>query len=99
MYTASIPIIKLFEGENNNFTYDLRNLEDKEWKKSKFDQYKTKLKNEVIFNLNNLVRKKLREKDYTEYDLITEIIEGTGSAKKYNSFLGIEINEIFLNYK
>lgn len=99
IYTTSIPIIKLFEGENNNFTYDLRDLEDKEWKKSKFDQYKTKLKNEIIFNLNNLVRKKLRQKDYPEYDLITEIIEGTGPAKKYNSFLGIKINEIFLNYK
>ena len=46
-----------------------------------------------------MVRKKLRQKDYPEYDLITEIIEGTGPAKKYNSFLGIEINEIFLNYK
>lgn len=86
IYTTSIPIIKLFEGENNNFTYDLRDLEDKEWKKSKFDQYKTKLKNEIIFNLNNLVRKKLRQKDYPEYDLITEIIEGTGPAKNIIAF-------------
>lgn len=93
----AIPIIKLLEDGNN--TYDLRNLEGNEWTKSKFNQNKTKLKNEVMVNLNNLVRKKLRDRNYEEKDFIEEVFEGTGSAKKYSSFLKIEINSYFLDYK
>ena len=93
----AIPIIKLLEDGNN--TYDLRNLEGNEWTKSKFNQNKTKLKNEVMVNLNNLVRKKLRDRNYEEKDFIKEVFEGTGSAKKYSSFLKIEINSYFLDYK
>lgn len=93
----AIPIIKLLEDGNN--TYDLRNLEGNEWTKPKFNQNKTKLKNEVMVNLNNLVRKKLRDRNYEEKDFIEEVFEGTGSAKKYSSFLKIEINSYFLDYK
>ena len=93
----AIPIIKLLEDGNN--TYDLRNLEGNEWTKPKFNQNKTKLKNEVMVNLNNLVRKKLRDRNYEEKDFIKEVFEGTGSAKKYSSFLKIEINSYFLDYK
>lgn len=93
----AIPIIKLLEEGNN--TYDLRNLEGNEWTKPKFNQNKTKLKNEVMVNLNNLVRKKLRDRNYEEKDFIKEVFEGTGSAKKYSSFLKIEINSYFLDYK
>lgn len=93
----AIPIIKLLEEGNN--TYDLRNLEGNEWTKPKFNQNKTKLKNEVMVNLNNLVRKKLRDRNYEEKDFIEEVFEGTGSAKKYSSFLKIEINSYFLDYK
>ena len=93
----AIPIIKLLEDGNN--TYDLRNLEGNEWTKPKFNQNKTKLKNEVMVNLNNLVRKKLRDRNYEEEDFIEEVFEGTGSAKKYSSFLKIEINSYFLDYK
>lgn len=93
----AIPIIKLLEDGNN--TYDLRNLEGNEWTKPKFNQNKTKLKNEVMVNLNNLVRKKLRDRNYEEKDFIEEVFEGTGSAKKYSSFLKIEINSYFLVYK
>lgn len=94
---SAIPIIKLLEDGNN--TYDLRNLEGNEWTKSKFNQNKTKLKNEVMVNLNNLVRKKLRDRNYEEKNFIEEVFEGTGSAKKYSSFLKIEINSYFLDYK
>lgn len=93
----AIPIIKLLKDGNN--TYDLRNLEGNEWTKPKFNQNKTKLKNEVMVNLNNLVRKKLRDRNYEEKDFIEEVFEGTGSAKKYSSFLKIEINSYFLDYK
>lgn len=93
----AIPIIRLLKEGNN--TYDLRNLEGNEWTKPKFNQNKTKLKNEVMVNLNNLVRKKLRDRNYEEKDFIEEVFEGTGSAKKYSSFLKIEINSYFLDYK
>ncbi len=93
----AIPIIRLLKEGNN--TYDLRNLECNEWTKPKFNQNKTKLKNEVMVNLNNLVRKKLRDRNYEEKDFIEEVFEGTGSAKKYSSFLKIEINSYFLDYK
>ena len=93
----AIPIIKLLEDGNN--TYDLRNLEGNEWTKPKFNQNKTKLKNEVMVNLNNLVRKKLRDRNYEEKDFIEEVFEGTGSTKKYSSSLKIEINSYFLDYK
>ena len=93
----AIPIIRLLKEGNN--TYDLRNLEGNEWTKPKFNQNKTKLKNEVMVNLNNLVRKKLRDRNYEEKDFIKEVFEGTGSAKKYSSFLKIEINSYFLDYK
>lgn len=97
VHAIAIPIIRLLKEGNN--TYDLRNLEGNEWTKPKFNQNKTKLKNEVMVNLNNLVRKKLRDRNYEEKDFIEEVFEGTGSAKKYSSFLKIEINSYFLDYK
>ena len=93
----AIPIIKLLEEGNN--TYDLRNLEGNEWTKATFAKNKTILKNKIMVNLNNLVRKKLRDRNYEEKDFIKEVFEGTGSAKKYSSFLKIEINSYFLDYK
>ena len=93
----AIPIIKLLKDGNN--TYDLRNLEGNEWTKTTFAKNKTILKNKIMVNLNNLVRKKLRDRNYEEKDFIEEVFEGTGSAKKYSSFLKIEINSYFLDYK
>lgn len=97
VHTIALPIIKLLEEGNN--TYDLRNLKDDKWTKITFAKNKTILKNKIMVNLNNLVRKKLRDGNYEEHDLIKEVFEGTGSAKKYSSFLKIKINEYFLDYK
>lgn len=97
VHTIALPIIKLLEEGNN--TYDLRNLKDDKWTKITFAKNKTILKNKIMVNLNNLVRKKLRDGNYEEHDLIKEVFEGTGSAKKYSSFLKIEINSYFLDYK
>ena len=97
VHTIALPIIKLLEEGNN--TYDLRNLKDDKWTKITFAKNKTILKNKIMVNLNNLVRKKLRDRNYEEKDFIEEVFEGTGSAKKYSSFLKIEINSYFLDYK
>ena len=97
VHTIALPIIKLLEEGNN--TYDLRNLKDDKWTKITFAKNKTILKNKIMVNLNNLVKKKLRDGNYEEHDLIKEVFEGTGSAKKYSSFLKIEINSYFLDYK
>ena len=97
VHAIAIPIIRLLKEGNN--AYDLRNLEGNEWTKTTFAKNKTILKNKIMVNLNNLVRKKLRDRNYEEKDFIEEVFEGTGSAKKYSSFLKIEINSYFLDYK
>ena len=61
VHAIAIPIIRLLKEGNN--TYDLRNLEGNEWTKTTFAKNKTILKNKIMVNLNNLVRKKLRDRN------------------------------------
>lgn len=99
VHQPAIPLIKLLEDEGNIEGLYFINEMETIWNKKKFEQNKTILKNTIIVSLNELVKEKLREKNFKELDFILDIKEKLGINSKQSTFCKIKINPEFLNYK